>query len=175
MVLMAEPVAKAIRKAREEGQKDGFSKEETRVVYMSPQGAPLNAAKCRELASYKHLILLSGHYEGVDERVLEKEVDEAISIGDYVLTNGCIAAIVVVDAVSRFIPGVVGDSRSVDQDSYEGDEGLLDCAHYTRPEVFEGEAVPPVLLSGNHQKIAEWRRKSALKKTKKKFLGEENE
>lgn len=159
MVIMAEPVAKAIREARKN------SPNGSKVIYLSPQGTPLTAAKCRELAGYQHLILLAGHYEGIDERVLTKEVDEEISIGPYVLTNGCIAAIVVVDAVSRFIDGVVGDSRSVEQDSHEGQEGLLDCAHYTRPEVFEGEAVPPVLLSGNHQKIAEWRRNNAKEKT----------
>lgn len=183
MVLMPEPVAKAIRKAKKDGEDFGFDPELTRVIYMSPQGAPLTAAKCRELAKYQHLILLSGHYEGIDERVLAKEVDEEISIGDYVLTNGCIAAIVIVDAVSRFIPDVVGDKRSVEQDSYEGDDGLLDCAHYTRPEVFEGDAVPPVLLGGNHKLIAEWRRNNALEKTKrarpdlkkKLVLGEENE
>lgn len=167
MVLMPEPVAKAIRESRKSAEEAGFDRKETRVIYMSPQGAPLTAAKCRELAQYRHLVLLSGHYEGIDKRVLAKEVDEEISIGDYVLTNGCIAAIVVVDAVSRFIPGVVGDSRSVEQDSYEGEDGVLDCDHYTRPEVFEGEAVPQVLLSGDHQKIAEWRRKNALENTRR--------
>lgn len=160
MVLSPEPVAKAIRNARQEAENAGHK---PRVIYLSPQGKPLTAAKCRELAKSPYLILLSGHYEGIDERVLEQEVDEEISIGDYVLTNGCIAAIVLVDAVSRFIPGVIGDSASVEQDSHE--EGLLDCPHYTRPEVFEGKAVPPVLLSGNHQKIAEWRRQAKLEKT----------
>lgn len=168
MVLMPEPVAKAIRKARKEGQEAGFDAKKTRVIYLSPQGTSLTAAKCRELAGFQQLILLAGHYEGIDERVLKKEVDEEISIGNYVLTSGCAAAIVLVDAVSRFIEGVVGDPRSVEQDSFEGQEGLLDCAHYTRPEVFEGEAVPPVLLSGNHQKIAEWRRNNALKKTNRR-------
>lgn len=158
MVLMAEPVVKAIRQVRQAG------KGASRVIYLSPQGAPLNAAKCRELACYDHLILVAGHYEGIDERAL-KEVDEEISIGPYVLTNGCIASIVLLDAVCRFIPDVVGDYRSVEQDSYEGPDGELDCAHYTRPEVFEGEKVPSVLLSGNHQKIAEWRRNSAREKT----------
>lgn len=166
MVLMAEPVVKAIRQTRKSGNEGDPQK--TRVIYLSPQGAPLTAAKCRELAGYERLILLAGHYEGIDVRALNKDVDEEISIGDYVLTNGCIAAIVVVDAVSRFIPGVVGDSRSVEQDSFEGQEGLLDCDHFTRPEIFEGEAVPSVLLSGNHQKIAEWRRNNALDKKRAK-------
>ena len=156
MVLMAEPVVKAIRSVRKEG---------SHVVYLSPQGVPLKAAKSRALAEKPHLILLCGHYEGIDERALQKEVDEEISIGDYVLTNGCLPAIVLVDALLRFVPGVIGDARSADQDSFEG--GLFDCPHYTRPEVFEGEEVPPVLLSGNHQKIAEWRKEAALQKTKR--------
>lgn len=156
MVLMAEPVCKAIRSVKKSG---------SRVIYLSPQGTPLKAAKCRALAQESHLILLSGHYEGIDERVLQKEVDEEISIGDYVLTNGCLPAIVLVDAVLRFVPGVIGDTRAADQDSFEG--GVFDCPHYTRPEVFEGEEVPSVLLSGNHQKIAEWRAEAALQKTKR--------
>ena len=108
--------------------------------------------------------MLCGHYEGIDQRVLESEVDEEISIGDYVLTNGCLAAIVLVDSVIRFIPGVLGHASAADEDSFE--KGLLDCPHYTRPEVFEGHAVPAVLLSGNHQEIAKWRREQALKKTR---------
>ncbi len=156
MVLMAEPVVKAIRSVKSE---------KSRTIYMSPQGAPLTAEKCRELASVPHLILLCGHYEGIDERALVKEVDEEISIGDYVLSNGCIAAIVLVDAVARFVPGVIGDERAADEDSFEG--GLLDCPHYTRPEEFEGLEVPKVLLSGNHQKIAAWRKQAALEKTKR--------
>lgn len=155
MVLMAEPVAKAIRSVKEP---------KARVIYLSPQGKPLTAARCRELAKDEHLILLSGHYEGIDERVLRKEVDEEISIGDYVLTNGCIAAIVLVDAVARFIPGVIGNERAADEDTFEG--GVFDCPHYTRPEVFEGESVPAVLLSGHHEKIAAWRKDEATKKTR---------
>lgn len=178
MVLSPEPVAKALRKAKLDALALGHK---PRVIYLSPQGSPLTAEKCRSLASYPYLILLAGHYEGIDERVLEQEVDEEISIGDYVLTNGGIAAIVIVDAVSRFVPGVLGDSESVEQDSYEG--GLLDCPHYTRPEEFEGKMVPPVLLSGNHQKIEEWRRQAKLEKTarvrpdlnKKFLLGENHE
>ena len=108
---------------------------------------------------------MCGHYEGIDQRVLDSEVDEEISIGDYVLTNGCLAAIVVVDSVIRFIPGVLGHELAADEDSFE--KGLLDCPHYTRPEVFEGQAVPAVLLSGNHQEIAKWRQEQALKKTRR--------
>lgn len=156
MVLMPEPVAKAIRSVKTET---------SRTLYMSPQGKVLDAKKCRELAAYDHLVILCGHYEGIDERVIEKEVDEEISIGDYVLTNGCVAAIVLVDAICRFIPGVIGHQEAVAQDSFEN--GLLDCPHYTRPEIFEGVAVPQVLLSGNHKKIAEWRLDKAREKTRR--------
>lgn len=156
MVMMPEPVVKAIRSVRGA---------ETRVIYLSPQGTLLSARKCRELAQESHLVLLCGHYEGIDQRALDKEVDEEISIGDYVLTNGCLPAIVLVDAVLRFVPGVIGHARAVEEDSFEN--GLLDCPAYTRPEVFEGEAVPRELLNGNHQKIAEWRLAAAMKKTQK--------
>ncbi len=154
MVLMPEPTTKAIRSVRKEGSK---------VIYLSPQGRLLNARKCRELAKEDHLVLLCGHYEGVDERVIEKEVDEEISIGDYVLTNGCLAAIVLIDAMARFIPGVIGHESAAAEDSFEN--GLLDCPHYTRPEVFENIKVPEVLLSGDHKKIAQWRRGKSLEKT----------
>jgi len=156
MVLMPQPVASALRSVKRPG---------SHVVYLSPQGKVLTAAKCKELASKPHLVLLCGHYEGVDERVLESEVDEEISIGDYVLTNGCIAAIVLLDAVVRFVPGVLGNELAAAQDSFE--EGILDCPHYTRPEFFEGKSVPPVLLSGDHGKIAAWRREAGLTKTRK--------
>lgn len=171
MVLMANPVKQAI---------DSVKDADAHVVYLSPQGALLTAAKCRQLASYKHLILLCGHYEGIDERVLEGSVDEEISIGDYVLTNGCLPAIVLVDAMVRFIPGILGHESAADEDSFE--KGILDCPHYTRPEVFEGKAVPEVLLSGNHKRIAEWRRQKATEKTRRvrpdliekvRILGEE--
>lgn len=155
MVMMPEPVVKAIRHSKTPG---------AHVVYLSPQGKRLDAAKCRELASYEHLVLLCGHYEGVDERALQSEVDEEISIGDYVLTNGCLAAIVVVDAVARFIPGVLGHESAASEDSFE--QGIFDCPHYTRPEVFEDQQVPQVLLSGNHKKIFEWRQQRAREKTR---------
>lgn len=155
MVMMPQPVTAAIHHVRTP---------QSRVIYLTPQGKRLTAAKCRQLAEEAHLILLCGHYEGIDQRVLDQEVDEEISIGDYVLTNGCLAAIVVVDSMIRFIPGVLGHALAAEEDSFE--KGLLDCPHYTRPEVFEGHAVPSVLLSGNHQEIAKWRREQALKKTR---------
>jgi len=156
MVLMAEPVVKAIRSVKSP---------QAKVVYLTPQGKKLTAEKCRKLAKEEHLVLLCGHYEGIDERAITAEIDEEISIGDYVLTNGCIAAITLLDAVSRFIPGVIGHDAAADEDSFEN--GLLDCPHYTRPEVFEGMEVPKVLLSGDHKKIAEWRKNAAYEKTKK--------
>lgn len=156
MVMMPGPVVRAIRSVRTP---------ESRVIYLSPQGIPLTAAKGRSLAADPHLILLSGHYEGVDERALQLEVDEEISIGDYVLTNGCLAALVLLDVMARFVDGVIGHAEAASQDSFE--EGLLDCPHYTRPEVFEGLEVPKELLSGNHQEIAAWRRRQAQAKTKK--------
>jgi len=158
MVLMPDPVVKAIRKARRGSA--------SRVIYLSPQGKTLDAEKCRRLAKCEHLILLCGHYEGIDERALALEVDEEISIGDYVLTNGCIAAIVLVDAVSRFVPGVIGHESSAKEDSFEN--GLLDCPHYTRPQVFENLRVPEVLLKGHHQEIQKWRHQMALEKTGQK-------
>jgi len=155
MVLMPQPVAAAIRSVKREGSK---------VIYLSPQGALLGAGKCRELSTCEHLILLCGHYEGIDERILQTEVDEEISIGDYVLTNGCLAAIVLVDALSRFVPGVLGHEAAADEDSFE--KGILDCPHYTRPDTFEGLSVPDVLQNGDHAKIAAWRHAQAMQKTK---------
>lgn len=160
MVLMAEPVLKAINSVKSE---------KSRVVYLTPQGPPFTAAKARQLAELEHLILLCGHYEGIDERALELGVDEELSIGDYVLTNGCLAAMVVLDATARFIPGVIGDEEAADQDSFEG--GRLDCPHYTRPEIlaeiYDGLEVPKILLSGDHRKIAEWRKNRGEEKTKR--------
>ena len=156
MVLMAPPVASAIKSVKVPG---------SHVVYLSPQGRMLTAGKCRDLATYPHLVLLCGHYEGVDQRVIDNYVDEEISIGDYVLTNGCLASIVLVDAVVRFVPGVIGHEEAANEDSFEK-EGILDCPHYTRPETFEGEKVPEILLSGDHKKIANWRREAGLKITR---------
>lgn len=154
MVMMPQPVAKAIREAKSP---------KTHVIYLSPQGSLLNAAKSRQLASYEHLILLCGHYEGIDERVINVEVNEEISIGDYVLTNGCLPAIVLVDALVRFIPGVIGHESAANEDSFES--GIFDYPQYTRPENFEGQHVPEVLLGGNHKLIKEWRHQQALRKT----------
>jgi tRNA (guanine37-N1)-methyltransferase len=156
MVLMAAPLTRAIRSRKKEG---------SRVILLSPQGPKLTAKKCAELAQEKDLILVCGHYEGVDERVMQ-DVDEEISIGDYVLTSGCAAAIVLIDSTIRFIPGVLGDEESAAQDSFQ-EAGLFDAPHYTRPVEFEGVKVPEVLLSGNHAAIARWRREKAIEKTKK--------
>ncbi len=156
MVLCPGPVARAIRSVR---------KPQSHVIYLSPQGPLLTAAKCQELAAREHLILLCGHYEGVDERVLEREIDEEISIGDYVLTNGCAAAIVLIDALARFIPGVIGHPDAVQEDSFQ--EGIFDSPHYTRPENFEGMEVPAVLLQGNHAEIRKWRKAQAINKTRR--------
>lgn len=156
MVMMAEPVASAIRSRK---------RPKSKTIYLSPQGTTLTAQKCRELAKEEHLILLSGHYEGIDQRVIDSDVDEEISIGDYVLTNGSLAALVLLDAVARFVPGVLGDEEGNQFDSFES--GLLDWPHYTRPEEFEGKKVPSVLVSGDHAKIASWRLKAAEEKTQK--------
>mgnify|MGYP003420055934 CR=1 FL=1 len=137
--------------------------EEAKVVYMSPQGIPLTAAICRQLAQETHIIVICGHYEGIDERVIELYVDEEISIGDYVLTDGCLPAMVLINGMARFIPGVIGHPRAVEEDSLEG--GGLDCPHYTRPVVYKGLEVPPVLRSGDHQKISAWREEKAREKT----------
>jgi tRNA (guanine37-N1)-methyltransferase len=157
MVLMPDPVVKAVQSVKHD---------HSRVIYLTPQGEKLTARKCRELATYSHLVLLAGHYEGIDERALESVVDEELSIGDYVLTNGCLAAIVVVDGVIRFVPGVLGHEGSASEDSFEK-KGLLDCPQYTRPLNFNGKEVPQILLSGNHKEIAKWRKHRALEKTKR--------
>ncbi len=157
MVMLAEPLACAIRAARRE-QSDA-----ARVIYMSPQGRRLDHEAVQELATRPGLIMLAGRYEGVDERVLASEVDEEWSIGDYVLTGGELAAMVMIDAIARQIPGVLGDADSAQQDSYV--HGLLDCEHYTRPEVYKGRRVPATLLSGNHEEIRRWRLKRSLGRT----------
>lgn len=156
MVMMPQPISAAIASVKTP---------QSRVVYLSPQGPLLTAAKARQLATCPHLILLCGHYEGIDERILQTEVDEEISIGDYVLTNGCLAAIVVLDATVRFIPGVLGHEQAANEDSFES--GLLDCPHYTRPLSFGGLEVPEILRSGNHEKIAAWRKQAAREKTRR--------
>lgn len=154
MVMEPGPVVAAIRSVK---------KPESTVIYLSPQGQRLDAALARDLARRDHLVLLCGHYEGIDQRAIDLCVDQEVSIGDYVLTSGCPAAMVLLDAVVRFIPGVLGDEQSAEQDSFE--RGLLDFPQFTRPEVFEGLAVPSVLVGGDHKKIAKWREASALART----------
>lgn len=161
MVMMADPLAKAIRAARQRQRSAGVP--QTRVIYLSPQGRQLDHSLVEELAGQEGLVLVCGRYEGVDERLLEREIDSEISVGDYVLSGGELAAMTVLDAVIRQLPGVLGDAESAQQDSFV--KGLLDCPHYTRPEVFEGERVPQVLMSGNHADIERWRLKQSLGRT----------
>ena len=153
MVLKYEPAARAIHAAR------GRLPEGSPVVCLSPQGRVFDQAAARRYAGLQGLILLAGRYEGIDERLIENEVDEELSLGDFVLSGGEIAAMAVIDAVARLLPGVLGDDESAQQDSFM--EGLLDHPHYTRPESIDGKRVPAVLLSGDHARIARWRYKQA--------------
>ena len=156
MVMMPDVVYDAYKSVGDENAK---------VIYMSPQGQKLNQKKVEELAKQEHLIILCGHYEGIDQRVIDKIVDEEISIGDYVLTGGELPAMVLIDAVSRYNSGVIAE-ESREEESFAN--GLLEYPQYTRPEVFEGEKVPEVLLSGHHANIEKWRREKALEITAKK-------
>lgn len=158
MIMMAPPLKAAIDTALRQ-----CSGERRKVVYLSPQGAPLTHQKAAGLARLSDLILLCGRYEGVDERLLVLAVDEEISIGDFVVSGGELPAMMLMDAVLRLLPGVLGDSRSAEQDSFA--DGLLDCPHYTRPLEFQGMGIPEVLRSGNHGLIAQWRLKQALQRT----------
>lgn len=157
MVMKPGPVLAAVERARRSAPRG------TRRLYLSPQGRPLNQAAVEDFATAPGLILLAGRYEGIDERALEQGVDEEWSIGDYVLSGGELAAMVVVDAVVRLLPGALGDDASAAADSFS--DGLLEGPQYTRPESFEGRGVPPVLLSGDHGRVAEWRRRQALGRT----------
>ncbi len=157
MVMRFEPLAGTIRAARRDAGPD------SRVIYLTPQGRRLEQQGVTELAARRSLVLVAGRYEGIDERVVETEVDEEWSIGDYVLSGGELAAMVVIDAVTRLLPGTLGDESSAREDSFF--HGLLDCPHYTRPEVVAGRRVPEILLSGNHQVIRRWRLKQALGRT----------
>jgi len=158
MVMSTQPLRDCLAAMRD------AAPEKPHVIYLSPQGAKLTQRRVRELAALPRLILVCGRYEGIDERLVQREIDEEISIGDYVLSGGELAAAVVIDAVGRVQPGALNDAASADQDSFE--DGLLDCPHYTRPEIdAEGVAVPAVLLSGNHAEIAKWRRKQSLGRT----------
>lgn len=149
----------------EENAELSNSSQNAKVIYMSPQGTKLTQKKVEELASQEHLIILCGHYEGIDQRVIDKIVDEEISIGDYVLTGGELPAMVLIDAVSRYAKGVIAE-ESIEEESFAN--GMLEYPQYTRPEVFEGERVPEVLLSGHHANIEKWRKEKAIEVTKKK-------
>jgi tRNA (guanine37-N1)-methyltransferase len=167
MVMQPEPLARTLAAAKaawaSRAATEGRAGQASRVIYLSPQGRRLDDARVRELATLDRMVLLCGRYEGIDERLLEQAVDEEISLGDYVISGGELAAMVLVDAVVRQLPGVLGDERSVVQDSFRA--GLLDCPHYTRPESYEGVPVPAVLLSGNHALIERWRLKQSLGRT----------
>lgn len=153
MVMMPGPLTAAIRSVRTT---------ESHVVYLSPQGKRLQVADAKRLAAKAHLILVCGHYEGIDERVVQGEVDEEVSIGDYVLTNGCLPALVLIDVMARFVPGVLPTEAAAEESFEAGD---LDWPHYTRPQLFEKREVPAVLCSGDHEKVARWRRAQAVAKT----------
>lgn len=165
MLMMASPLRDAILAAKREMGNDA------KVIYLSPQGRKLDQKGIYELSVSHKLVLICGRYEGIDERVIQTEVDEEWSIGDYVLSGGELPAMVLIDAISRFIPGVLGHVASAGEDSFAA--GLLDCPHYTRPEVLGGMAVPAVLLSGHHEKVRQWRLKQSLGRTwlrRKKLL-----
>lgn len=157
MVMRVEPLRDALQAAR------AASGEPVRTVYLSPQGKPLTQAGLQTLAQLPRIVLLCGRYEGVDERLIQSEIDEEWSIGDYVLSGGELAAMVLMDGIIRLLPEVLGDADSAVQDSFMA--GLLDCPHFTRPEVIDGCGVPPVLLGGDHAAIARWRLKQALGRT----------
>ena len=157
MLLKPEPIFEAVESLAREG---------TRVILLSPAGRPFNQAIARELAEREHLLLVSGHYEGFDERVRQKLAQDELSIGDYVLTNGALPVMVIVDAVTRLLPGVLGDAESAKEDSFS--QGLLEYPQYTRPAEFRGMKVPEVLLSGNHAEIARWRAEQARLRTEER-------
>lgn len=155
MILKCEPVFAAIEELQTPG---------CRRIYLTPDGVPFTAARAAALSREKHLIFLSGHYEGVDQRIRDVLIDEELSIGDYVLTNGTLAAAVVIDALARHIPGVLGEEKSLTEESFV--RNLLDFPNYTRPAVYRGMSVPEVLLQGNHGEIEKWRRARQLEKTR---------
>jgi len=157
MVMKYQPLHDAVKDAKQAGS------ETAKVVYLSPQGKPVTQALLAEVCKVPQLILVAGRYEGIDERFVELDCDEEWSIGDYVISGGELAALIVVDAVTRLLPGVLGDEDSAQQDSHS--DGLLDCPHFTRPEQIEGCSVPEVLLGGNHADIDRWRMKQALGRT----------
>jgi tRNA (guanine37-N1)-methyltransferase len=160
MVMMIEPLRKAISVAKDWAGDDAL------VVYLSPQGQVLGQQAVNRFATQQSLILIAGRYEGIDERLIALEIDEEWSIGDYVLSGGELPAMVLMDALIRQLPGALGHSDSADQDSFA--EGLLDCPHFTRPEDYQGQVVPEVLLSGNHEKIRRWRLQQSLLRTQQR-------
>ena len=165
MVMQAGPLERAVEAAKAAQRQAGF--ESSRVIYLSPQGKPLTHERVVQLASdAAGFVLLCGRYEGIDERLIERCVDEEISIGDFVLSGGELPAMALIDAVVRQLPGVLGDAASAIEDSFVS--GLLDCPHYTRPEVYADEPVPAVLMSGDHQKIRRWRLKQSLVRTRER-------
>ena len=178
MVMKVEPVFKAVKELKEEMPNaehptPNVQLRKPKVILMSPAGQRLNQKVATQLSKESHLIIVCGHYEGVDHRVVEHLIDEEISIGDYVLTNGAIAAVVLVDAIVRLIPGVLGDEQSALDDSFR--EGLLEAPQYTRPAEFRGWRVPEVLLGGNHGEIVKWRKEQSQKRTRENrpdLLGE---
>jgi tRNA (guanine37-N1)-methyltransferase len=164
MVMLPDPLARCLDAVAARRRDDG--EPPARVLHLSPQGAPLDQARVARLAGEPALVLLCGRYEAVDQRLLDTRVDEEVSIGDFVVSGGELPALVLIDAVVRLLPGVMNDAGSPQQDSFS--DGLLDCPHYTRPEVFEDRAVPEVLLSGHHARVARWRRDEALPPTARK-------
>jgi len=161
MVMLAEPLEKAIAAARGRLECAGVGR--PKVIYLSPQGEPLRHERVAELATEEALVLIAGRYEGVDERVVEREVDLELAIGDFVVSGGELPALLLIEGIVRQLPGALNDAQSSVQESFV--EGLLDCPHYTRPEVYEGRSVPDVLLSGDHARIARWRLKHSLGRT----------
>src|SRR5436309_14890269 len=165
MVMKAEPIFAAVEELRGQiGEKSKIENRKSKIILMSPAGHRFDQQMATQLSQESHLIIVCGHYEGVDHRVIEHLVDLEISIGDYVLTNGAIAAVVLVDAIGRLVPGVLGHEQFAVYDSFSG--GLLEAPQYTRPAEFRGWKVPEVLLSGNHAEIARWRQEQAVKRTR---------
>lgn len=160
MLMMVQPLRDAIQAAKAQAGPG------VKVIYMSPQGRKLNHAGVQQLATSDRLLFIAGRYEGIDERLISAEVDEEWSVGDYVLSGGELPVMTTIDAIARFVPGVLGHAQSAEQDSFS--DGLLDCPHYTRPEVLDGESVPEVLLSGNHERIRQWRLTQSLTRTWKR-------
>ncbi len=167
MVMKPEPIFAAVEELRgASGDKSTIENQKSKIILMSPAGRRFNQRIAGELSRESHLIIICGHYEGVDHRVIERLVDFEISIGDYVLTNGAIAAVVLVDATVRLLPGVLGHELSAEDDSFSPERSGLEAPQYTRPAEFRGWKVPDVLLSGNHAEIAAWRKAQALRRTR---------